>query len=805
MTFMELMATLSLDTSKYDEGLDKAKSEAEGVGGKVLNALGKVGAAVGKATLIAVGAAATGVAAITKQSVQAYAEYEQLEGGVKKLYGNMGMSLEDYAESVGKSTAEVSSDYANLEKAQNIVLDNAKEAYKTSGMSMNQYMDMATSFSASLINSLGGDTVKAAEQTDVAMKAISDNFNTFGGDIGMIQGAFQGFAKQNYTMLDNLKLGYGGTKQEMERLIDDANEYAASIGEASDLSIESFSDIVTAIDLIQQKQQIAGTTEREAATTIQGSLNMTKSAWENLLVALADGEMDLSTYISNLVSSASTLVKNVMPVVEQVLNGIGELVTQLGPVIAAELPKLISDTLPKLLEAGISMVEAILTGIRDNADMVIDGLITIAEALVNGAVTLLPLLLEVGLKLIVGIMEGLTEAIPKLIPVVVDVVLQIVQTLVDNLQMLLDAGLQLIEAVGEGIIEALPTIIDALPEIIGPMVEFFINQIPMMTELGVRLLAALIANLPEILAQIGIALSQILTEIIDSFTNEGTGEEVMDAGVSLFMQLVGKIGEAITHIVAKCGEVVEAIKTKITEAVSAVATIGSNIMQSFINAIASFIGTVASTISSIINTIISILSSVISTAMSIGSSIISSFVSGIRNLIGSVTGAVSSIVSTIVSTISSLPSKMLSIGSNIIQGLINGITGAGANLGSTLTNVVSSAVNKAKAFLGIHSPSTLFAEIGKYSVEGLEVGWENEMPKAEKTIVDSLGFIDGSMISPVKVDTPTSSDSSGTSTVSNQRSYTGDTFVIPVYIGQTLFAQAVVDGQTLENYRSGGR
>lgn len=205
MNVFELMASLKLDSSDYDKGLDKAESKGKGLVSKIGSGM-KTAA---KVTTAAVGAASVAVTALAKKSVSAYAEQEQLVGGVQKLYGNMGMSLKDYAKSQGKTTNEVKGEWQKLEKAQNLVLKNAKQAYKTAGMNMNEYMESATSFSAALINSLGGDTVKAAKQTDVAMRAIADNYNTFGGDMSMIQGAFQGFAKQNYTMLDNLKLGYG--------------------------------------------------------------------------------------------------------------------------------------------------------------------------------------------------------------------------------------------------------------------------------------------------------------------------------------------------------------------------------------------------------------------------------------------------------------------------------------------------------------------------------------------------------------------------------------------------------------------
>jgi len=216
MDLFKLAAKLVLDKSEYDKGINDAESKAYKTGQAIGTGLQGIGGAFGKAitgiakvTVAGIAMASTAVGALVKQSVSEYAEYQQTLGGVQKLYGTAGMSIEQYAESVGKSVDEVKGKYAELTKAQEMVLANAENAYMTAGLSTQQYMEQATSFSASLINSLGGDTVKAAEQTDVAMRAIADNYNTFGGDMQNIQNAYQGFAKANFAMLDNLRLGYG--------------------------------------------------------------------------------------------------------------------------------------------------------------------------------------------------------------------------------------------------------------------------------------------------------------------------------------------------------------------------------------------------------------------------------------------------------------------------------------------------------------------------------------------------------------------------------------------------------------------
>lgn len=344
MDLMSLAARLTLDMRDYEEAMKKAEKSAQSFSDRFGGTISKIGGIVknvAKAGAVAIGAGSTAVGILTKQSVSAYSQYEQLSGGVKKLFGDAASEVEKYA----------------------------SQAYKTAGMSANQYMEQATSFSASLINSLRGDTKKAAELTDVAMRAMSDNVNTFGSDMESVQNAFQGFSKQNYTMLDNLKLGYGGTKQEMERLIADANEYAKANGQAANLSIKSFADIIQAIELIQEKQNIAGTTAKEAATTIEGSLNATKAAWENLIAGFANPDADLGQLIDNLVvaivgdKEGEGLLNQLIPAIERALKGIGEFISKAAPIIAQYLPGLVEAILPGLISAAVSLVMGLISAL----------------------------------------------------------------------------------------------------------------------------------------------------------------------------------------------------------------------------------------------------------------------------------------------------------------------------------------------------------------------------------------------------------------------------------------------------------
>ena len=371
MDVFDLVAKIRLDDSEYESGVGKAKGTFSSLASGVKTGL----ATVAKVGAAAVTAAATGVTALTKMGVEGYAQYEQLVGGVETLFGAGGKTLEEYAKSVGKTVDDVSQEYKWLEAAQRQVMDNAANAYQTAGMSANEYMETVTSFSASLISSLEGDTNTAAEIADRAIVAMSDNANKMGTDIGLIQNAYQGFAKQNYTMLDNLKLGYGGTKTEMERLIADANKVREANGEMANLSIDSFADVVVAIETMQDQMGISGTTAREAATTIEGSIGMMKGAWQNLVVGMADENANMEVLINNFVESTAMAAQNLLPRIEQTLIGIGQLITALAPVIAEALPQLVAAVLPALLQAAISLVTALVQGIITALPAVYDALL----------------------------------------------------------------------------------------------------------------------------------------------------------------------------------------------------------------------------------------------------------------------------------------------------------------------------------------------------------------------------------------------------------------------------------------------
>lgn len=344
----------------------------------VMKGIGSSAIKVGKGLAVAGAAAATAVTALVSKSVGAFADYEQLTGGVETLFGAGGRSVEEYAQSVGKSVSDIQGKYDSLMSAQNVVLENANKAYMTAGMSANEYMDTVTGFSASLISSLGGDTNKAADYANSALVDMSDNANKMGTDMESIKNAYQGFAKQNYTMLDNLKLGYGGTQEEMKRLLSDAEKLT---GQKYDIS--SFADITQAIHAIQTQMDITGTTAKEASTTISGSWGSLKAAFENTLVGLTTGGEMFNQSLDALVDSAKTFGQNVIPAITGALSGVGSLIESLAPVIVAELPSMVSDILPHLVSAAKSLVTGLISQLPALGRAVLDAIPSIFDGMTD--------------------------------------------------------------------------------------------------------------------------------------------------------------------------------------------------------------------------------------------------------------------------------------------------------------------------------------------------------------------------------------------------------------------------------------
>ena len=368
--------------TKLTAGLKNVANKLTTIGKKAAGAayrgLKKIAGISFKALITGLGAAAGAVATLVSKSVSAYAEREQLLGGVETLLGTRGAkNVQEYAKLTGKSVKSVKKEYESLVESQKTAIKNANNAYKTAGLSANDYMTTVTSFSASLAQSFKNDMTKTVKYADVAVSDMADNANKMGTDMGLIQNAYQGFAKQNYTMLDNLKLGYGGTKGEMQRLVKDA----AKLDKSVDASSLSFGNIVKAIHAVQVKMDIYGTTQKEAEHTISGSLYSLKAAWGNLLPALIAGGDEFDQCVKNMKDSAVIFFKNIKPAIITALSGVGDLIEELMPIIEEEFPKLVDELLPPLLKAATSLVKALIIALPDIVKIIVKELPDIAKQL----------------------------------------------------------------------------------------------------------------------------------------------------------------------------------------------------------------------------------------------------------------------------------------------------------------------------------------------------------------------------------------------------------------------------------------
>ena len=757
MNVFKLCASLKLDSAEYEKGLGDSETKMEAAGERIGAIASKIGDVLKTAAVVggaALTAASAGVVSMVKTSVANFAEYEQTIGGVQKLYGNMGKSVEEYAQMNNKSVADVKDEWQKLENAQNTVLQNANQAYATAGMSANEYMSNATSFSAALINSLGGDTQKAAEVTDVAMRAISDNYNTFGGDMQNVTNAFQGFAKQNYTMLDNLKLGYGGTKEGMQQLIADANAYAAANGEAADLSIDSFADIVQAIELVQEKQGIAGTTAREAATTIEGSLGMVKGAWSNLVTGLASGE-DISPLIDNVVNSATTAFNNLMPVIEQALTGVGDLIQGIAPVISKKLPEIAQTLIPELIETATTLIIAIAEALPGLASAIIDAIPLIFEQIVSidwlgygeqiveafksafmDAFSAFEGMdwSTAGTTLINGITNGLNTAMSVLGEVGgfgLEILTGICDTISTNLPTLLSTGSSILQNVLQGLIEKLPELIVWAGTAVATLWDTFMQSATTFFETGTEFLRNLIegiaSKLPDIVAAASNVVNQLLTVFLDNLP------EILAMGANMLKELIAGIISILPDLIATALELVVQLLLTIGEQLPNILKAGIEILKNLnsgiLNTIPELLAGTIKVLSSFLAKIAEWLPKILAAGITMLGKLVKGIIDSIPQIIDSAKEVADSFINKWKET------DWLEIGIDAIKGIANGIRNGISWVISAAQDVVSSIWDTITGADGLdeHSPSKKLFGAGVNATLGLINGMNDKMEELEDT------------------------------------------------------------------------
>ncbi|MCQ2369208.1 MAG: hypothetical protein MJ007_01885 [Paludibacteraceae bacterium] len=547
MDVFDLFAKINLDTSEYENGLSKAKDGMSKIGGALAKGAGTVAkvtaktvGAVAKVTAGAITTGASAVGAITKQAVESYANYEQLVGGMETLFDS------------------------NAKK----VIDNASKAYKTAGISANEYMETVTSFSGSLLQSLDGDTAKATEKADKAIIAMSDNANKMGTSMESIQNAYRGFAKQNFTMLDNLSLGYGGTKSEMERLLKDAQAISGI-----KYNIESYADIIDAISVIQDKMGITGTTAKEAGTTISGSINSMKSAWSDLLTAFVDPKADLGKSIDKLMESVFGdgtdtnigVIGNVLPAIEQAITGIGAGIEKALPKIMERLPKALGEILPKLIDSAKNILKSITTAIKDNSKDVAELVMVIIQAIIE----LTPDILDALISVAVSLVDALFSAIMPIAEPFLSEIIGNVGEFIESLKNKLSEGWDNIKNGVADFIESTKEFFDMLPEHIAYALAYALATI---VKWCIDAYLTMSEKIPEIIENVKTWFSELPDKLREVFTN------AIEALIEWFNNMRESVATAIP-------EIIENIKTFFANLPDELKEIGKNAISGFVNGI----------------------------------------------------------------------------------------------------------------------------------------------------------------------------------------------------------------------------
>lgn len=657
MNLMDLFIKISVK----DEASKEVDSISSRLRGGISSAAMVAGAAIGSV------AAATGV--LGKTALESYAQYEQLVGGIDTLFKDSSSTVQQYA----------------------------ADAYKNAGVSANRYMEISTSFAASLISSLGGDTEAAADMANTAIMDMSDNANKMGTDLEVVQEAYQSLARGNYEMLDSLKLGYGGTKSEMERLLSDAEQIAASQGMVRDFSVDSYADIVEAIHLVQQNMDITGTTAEEAATTIEGSINTAKAAWDNWLTGLGNSDADMGALTQQLLDSIASVADNVVPVVGQI-----------GTSIITNLPSALSrvgETLAPVLR---------------------DGLVFAWNAAVGALQGLGIQLPEIDSSTVEGALNALSDAVKLLtdnanwlVPALAAVAggltaFQVASSIAAGVQALKTAftawrtateGMTIAQAALNAVMNANPFVL--IVTVIGTLVAAFITL--MATNEGFR------NAVMDAWTQIQAAASAVWGAIVNFFTVD--------------------IPNAINSMVAWFQQLPENIATALQQMLSDVSAWATGVAQDAWNAGSQFVQNVGSFLTGLPGSVAGWLSEIISSV----ATWVSDMATGAWN-------AATEFGSSLMDGLASLPGRVAEIGGQIIQGIADGITGAASSVVSAIGDAVGGAIDWAKQLLGIASPSKVFRKFGEYSMEGMSLGIAGASSLPVRAMQDVVADVEGAAV-----------------------------------------------------------
>lgn len=698
----------------------------------------KVAGGIGKVVAGAIGVGSAAVGGILKSAVSEFANYEQLVGGVETLFDNT-KNAEIYGEvlrDAGKSAEYVAKEVAEASQMPiDTVMKNAANAYETAGMSANDYMETVIGMAAALNNSTG-DLQVSADLADMAVTDMADNVNKMGTSMESVQNAYRGFSRGNYTMLDNLALGFAGTKEGMQELLDSAQEISGV-----EYDISSYADIVEAIHVVQESMGITGTTAREAATTIQGSLSMTKAAWTNLMTGIGSGA-DLTPLINNLISSAEKFAENLIPVVQTALTGISTMIEQLAPVVADKLPALMDSILPPLISA--------------------------VTTLIVGLVGALPTILDVLVSALPGILEQLINALISVFPT-------LITTLAGLIPLIIDAAIMLLNAVISALPEILQALFDAMPIVIQAICDGLVAAIPALVQGAIMLVTLLLTHLPEIVVGLIEAGSQIIQAIIDG---------IMIAAPMLWDAIQNAISTILPQLQAWWSNLSTNASTKMSELIANIKQWLSQLPEQ-----------AAYWVGAMIAKFITFLSQLPSKAQQVWSNFITNLKAFGQKMITEGPRIASEFGQRLIEKLKELPQKLVQIGKDIVEGLKEGIKQAWTSMTDWIKDLADSLIQGFKDNLKIGSPSKVFRdEIGQWIPAGIAQGIEDGIGTINSAMADMTMAVSPAAMGDIQTYTPQSA------TVQNEATslYELLSRYLPIIAsGENVNVQLDVDGQRL--------
>ena len=679
--------TIKIDILTNDSSVKQSISGLKGLedaSGEAGNGVKSLSSAMGLIKGVAVAAAGSAMVAgavkFGKAAVSAYADYEQLVGGVETLFGAGGQSVEEYAKSVGKSVDDASGDYNNLMKAQDLVMKNADNAYKTAGMSANEYMEVATASAASMVASVGGDTVKAAKLTDQSVTDMADNANKMGTSMDLIQNAYGGFAKGNFTMLDNLKLGYGGTQEEMKRLLSDAEKLPGAMGKKFDIS--NYADVTEAIHLVQTEMGITGTTAKEAAKTISGSIDSTKAALSNLLAGLGKPDADLKQLTKNVIDSFKNVVRNIIPIVENIAKAIPVVFVEVAKEVGLSLLGMLPDSVQKKIQDMVDSLKKFMAPVAE----ILDGI----KRLYSAFKTLLGLDMS-PMEATKAIFNGMLSPLSAWPPAFENIARAIKNFMASN----------------DGAAKA----VDAMIKGVGNLVDFFKNLLSPVSKAGESIdifKVAMIAVKTILLTALGpIGLVIKIFELLAKVVGGGDVQKGLSTIGEGIQRLVNGIATYGPMIGENFGKAINGIAGAIAAALPGIIAGGLQIIAGLISGIAQGLPSIAASIVQLIGSITLTIVMLVPTITASAILIVTTIATALITYIPVVVAAITSVMVALLGALAQALPQIIAAGTNLINSFISGITAALPSLIASTANLIVTWLTE----LNKHLPEILQAGI----------------------------------------------------------------------------------------------